>query len=115
MPRPLDIPLQRNEDYAATWKLADETGTAIDLTGWSFSLDIRDPLNNATLIASGVVSIPDPVGGEVQIKIYGADLASYGNALHPASLPYDVLAEDVGGLKTALVRGDILLARGVSA
>jgi hypothetical protein len=113
----LDIPLQRNEDYHAMWQIADQANVPIDITGWTFRFQIRRPLSNAQIVGVAHVVADDPAQGMVDVHIDGgpgSTLASYGDPLQPANLPYDLVAIDPDGDRLALARGDVVLSRGVS-
>lgn len=117
MPAHLDIPIQRNEDYNRLLTISDNLGVPIDITGWSFDFDVRDKIDNSVLIEAGVAVIDDAPAGQVALRIDGGPgsaLNSYGNPLHTYHLPFDLLAIDIDGERLALIRGDVILSRGVS-
>lgn len=61
-----DIHVYRGRDFKRTYELQDDTGTAIDLTGWSFDAEIRPvygsdnliaTFNSSTVAVSGTITI----------------------------------------------------------
>lgn len=116
MPARLDIAIQRNEDYLQGWNLAAD-GAPIDITGWAFDLDIKSRTDNAYVIQSGTITITDAEAGQFDLLIEapGHALGNYGDLLHSYQLPYDLIATDIDGYRTALVAGYIIISRGISA
>lgn len=114
MPAHLDIALQRNEDYAASWYFADSDGVAIDLSALGIALEVRDTLTQQ-LIESAEIEVTDADAGEVTIILRaseGSPLSLYGNPLHPARLNYDVRLTDVDGVHSIVTAGQVILSRG---
>ncbi len=113
----LDINIQRNEDYAQGWTLLDDAGMPIDISGWLVELEVKEKLENSTVLQAADITITDAPAGKFDVVLAGPGnpLGAYGNPLWPASLPYDLLVTDTGGLKTALVRGNVNLSRGITS
>lgn len=114
MPALMDIAIQRNEDWSRDITIRDEAAP-IDITGWSFLMQVKRRLNNATPIDAAAVSVVDAPNGKIEVALpaVGA-LHSYGDPLHTYQLPYDLIAIEPDGYRTALIAGNIILSRGVS-
>lgn len=118
MPARLDIAMQRNEDFARAFTVTDDAGEPIDLTGYTIRLQIKDRLDNTTVIQSAVVTITGASEGMFDVVIdggTGSALASYGDPLLSYELPYDLIATDDAGRATALIAGYLILSRGVTS
>jgi len=114
MPAHMNIYLQRNEDYAASWTFTDDADQPIDLTDITIALQVRDKLSQ-TLIASAEIDVTDAAAGEADIILRaseGAALAAYGAPIQTANLHYDVRLTDSEGVHLIVVSGLVILSRG---
>lgn len=113
MPARLDIALQRNEDWARTLTLT-AAGKAIDLSGMSFGMQVRDKLSQ-TLIAEASITVEAPQAGIVSVLLRGSEgspLSRYGQQIQDAQLFYDFRMTDEFGTNIVLFGGYVLLSRG---
>ena len=113
----LDIEVQRNADYHATWRFRDKiTGEPLNVSSWLFSLQVR-PVAGASgpPIAYGSVDITDALEGKVGVKIRGSDFAAVEGEMEIVRLAYDFIAKDRTDTKVVDVRGQIILIPGVSS
>jgi hypothetical protein len=113
MPARLDIYLQRNEDWSRSLYVS-AAGQPIDLTGMTVAMQVRDKLAQ-TLVASATCELSDPTNGEITVTLKaseGSALASYGNPIQTANLPYDIRITENDGFQTILFAGLVILARG---
>jgi hypothetical protein len=111
-----DIVLRRNEDLAENFRMS-AGGVPIDITGWTIELQVRDLLDNSTLIQSAEIDFTDALNGEFDIILKAGEgyaLGEYGNPLWEYLLPYDLRATDTTGIRTDLIAGDLHLMRGVT-
>lgn len=116
MPARLDIAVQRNEAYAQTWILADDTGAAIDLTGMTVAMKVREKASNL-LVQTATIEVTDAAAGEITITLdasMGNPLHLYGDPLYTYELPYDLVVTDVDGLAMAITAGYVILSRGIT-
>lgn len=115
----LDIELQRNEDWDATlifeWP---DTGTRIDLTGCSISMQVRERLDDTANapIATGTCTITDAVHGTVDVVLIASSgpLHSYGPALQTVNLAHDIRITDTDSVERVVFSGRLILSRGVT-
>jgi hypothetical protein len=117
MPARLDIAVQRNEAYQGTWNISDEDGVAINLTGMTVALQIREPTTQ-TLVQAGTIEVTDAAAGEITVTIDatgGNALHDYGDVLFTYELPYDLLLTDADDIPTALVAGYVIVSRGITS
>ena len=113
----LDLFQQWNEDYAAEYELIDDlTGTPLDLTGCTISMQVRrapgvtgDPLLSATCVIVG-----DPANGKWSETIGRAVIKTATGGPDTVSWAYDVLITDAAGLRKIWRRGAFVVAPGVN-
>lgn len=112
----VNVLIRRNEDYLMEWALLDEDGAPLDITGWTFVLDIQERL--ATIVVqSGEITVTDAANGQIQVLIEGGDLAPIslvGSPLQDVALRYDLLATDTDGIRRVLAYGFLIMSRGIS-
>jgi hypothetical protein len=110
----LNICLQRNEDYAATWVFTDGDDVPIDLSDIDVALEVRDKLTQ-DLVAAADIEITDAPAGEVTVILRaseGSPLSAYGAAIQTANLHYDMRLTDTDGVHLIVVSGIVILSRG---
>lgn len=80
-------------DWGKTLTITDTTsGDPIDITDYTFDMDIRDPASGAS-IASPTITITDATGGEISLALTNATLG----ALSPKRAEYDLKKTSPGG------------------
>lgn len=110
----MDIRVYRNADYNETWELRHSDNTAIDLTGVVAELKIRAIAGNSPVVSNGIVSIAEPLTGNMQITIKGENLSSFWGNSEIVRLAYDLRLTYIDGLKFIPVSGEIILTPGVT-
>jgi hypothetical protein len=84
-----DIEVEQGVDRTIAITLKDQsTGLAIDVTGWTFQMQIREKYSSTTILYSPTINIVSAVAG--QIAIVMTDTAT--SALPVKALVYDLEA-----------------------
>lgn len=110
----LAIQLERNGTYQTAWSVADDEGTAIDVTGWAFALDVKYAAGEPDPpIASATITVVDAATGELSVVIEGADFAAVEGENENVTLAYDFVAVDAG-VPQVMVSGPLILVPGVT-
>lgn len=114
MPERVDIYLQRNEDWGRSLYITDAEGIAIDLTGYTVAMQVRQKLSQE-LVATAQCDISYPTAGEAMIVLRaseGSALSQFGAPIQTANLHYDCRLTDPDGFETILFGGLLVLSRG---
>lgn len=122
--------LQRNEDYRATVTLTDSEGVALDLTGHTFDMKIKQAAGSPVTVLdldtetdgaiTGIKLLTPLTAGQIQITIKEADLdagittAAIGNTHGVTALAYDLLMTDPESIKRCIMRGPFKYEPGVT-
>lgn len=114
MPNDLDILVPRNGDYRQDWRLTDNEGEPIDLTGCSVQLDVRYVAGQGSVLTSATVDLHDPVNGTFTLSILGDDLADLPGPTEIVRLAYDLRVVDADGGIQVFPRGQVILVPGVT-
>lgn len=64
----LDITCRKRDTFKLTLNFTDSSGTAIDLTGYAFKMDVRDATNSTDIIADTLI-VPTVNAGGTQGKL----------------------------------------------
>lgn len=84
-----DIEVEQGVDRVIAITLKDQaTGLAIDVTGWTFELQIREKYTSTTVLYSPTINITSAIDGEIEIVLTDTATA----ALPVKSLVYDLEA-----------------------
>jgi hypothetical protein len=59
----LDITCRKRDTFKLTINFADSSGTAIDLSGYNFKMDVRDATNSTDIIADTLIVPTTNAGG----------------------------------------------------
>lgn len=116
MPARLDIAVQRNEAFTTDITVLDNNGVAIDVTGRTFAMQVKEK-TSTSLLQAATVEVTDAVAGKLTITLSaaaGTPLHSYGDPLHTYQLPYDLVMTDSDDVPTALLAGYVIVSRGVT-
>lgn len=120
MPARKDLFARRNSDFRQKWKIRNN-GAVIDLTGWSFKMQIRkkpgepDPALVTLTTAAGITVTNTVSASDIQIDIALETLqALTGSKEKRTELYYDLLITLPGGLRTVYVDGAFNLDPGVT-
>lgn len=87
----------------------ENDGTPIDITSFSFSMNIKDAIGGTTLLSLPIVAnisttglyIPTPSNGEILIQIMSADTITIGGGL----FPYEMTITNPSGLESIFMQG----------
>lgn len=106
-PGTYNITLQRRADYNLLLQFKDNTGTAIDITGYTVAAQIWDKART-NKSADFSITYTDRPNGEVTLGLTGAQTAAFPDQ----ELYYDVLVTDTGGVKSYYLEGVIFINQG---
>lgn len=112
-----NIPLARNASYKRGWTMLYPDGvTPIDLTGWTFALDIKanDDLDGP-VIASALIDNFSAIEGSFDVTIEGSDFPEPVGEPQIVRFAYDFIAKDATDVAATITRGQVVLYPGVSA
>lgn len=111
----LAITLERNSTWQKTWTIADNDGVPIDITGWTFEMEVKASAGApGAALANANITVTDAPGGELEIVLEGADFAAVAGTQDTVVLAYDLRAIKTGGVPETLVKGPINLEPGVT-
>ena len=101
-----DIIIEQGSTFALTLYYKDDVGDAIDLTGYTVDMDIRDS-HGGTEIVAATISITDAPTGKIAIGI-SATLTA---AITAEAGVYDIeLTEIATDIVKRLMQGDVLIS-----
>lgn len=110
----INFQIARNEDWADVFALTDEAGTALDLTGATFAMDLKKADGTVALsltTGNGRLPVHDALSGLMGPLVLKSVLTS--------SLPAGVYKHDclmtLGGRVQRLWYGDVTVLAGVTA
>lgn len=101
-----DIKLQRRADYNLALQFKDNTGNAINLTGWSVAAQAWDN-SRTTKYADFAVTYTDRVTGRINLSLSAAQTTGFAKELQ-----YDVLLTNPSGIKEYYLEGTIVSSEG---
>lgn len=104
----INIEVPRNGHYLAEWRLQDDEGAPIDLTGHEIAMTCRAVAGLGGIIASADINILEPTGGAFTVDWDGADFDGVDGPTEIVRLAYD-LKHTGGGTVEVPVRGQIIL------
>lgn len=109
-----DLELQRNATLTLEFEVQDATGTALDITGDTFKLDVKARAGDADPpLASATIAVLDAPTGLISIYLEGSDFSAVAGAFETVRLAYDLIGT-IDGKDVPLMRGTLLLVPGVS-
>ena len=115
MPANMDIEVQRNGSYSQSWTFLDKnTREPLDLTGWTFKLDVKRNAGASEVIASAVIDQIDIADASINVTIPGSAFSAIEGAQETVTLAYDLLIRDSANLPVVQTRGNVYLTPGVS-
>ena len=101
--------IDQGADWYVTFVYKDSAGTAIDLTGYTAAMMVRDTYANSTtvlsLTSSSGITIT-PLTGTLQVRATATQTA----AIAAGSYVYDLEITSAGSIKTRLVQGKITVS-----
>ena len=108
-PGTYNITLQRRADYSITLQFKDNTGTPINLTGWTVASQAWD-LTRSKKYADFAITYVNRATGTVSIG-----LNSTQTAVLPNEMYYDVLLTNTSNIKEYYLEGTISVSEGYTA
>lgn len=110
-PGRLDLVIPRDRDYALDLAFEDDAGNPIDVSGDSFSADVRrDPHDDSVEFSFSVDNSGFETSNEIQLALEPADTAD----ADPAPHVWDLKQTMSGGDEVSLLRGTIYLTAEVT-
>jgi hypothetical protein len=95
-----DIEVEQGVDRTIAITLKDQaTGNAIDVTGWTFQMQIREKFSSTTILYSPTITITNAAAGQIAITLTNTATAA---------LPVKALVYDLEGRRPDLTRIRIL-------
>jgi hypothetical protein len=111
-PGRLDLEVPRNGSDARILQLfaTDEDGVeaAIDITGFSFSVQARDAFGG-DVIATASVTVIEATEGKIQVEWLGSAFDAFGDIFATAVAAWDLKQVDASAKPTVPVRGLIYI------
>lgn len=92
MSRPAVIRFKRGDTFIFSAAITDSAGTAIDISGWTISAQIRN--SSMGLIDDAVITVTDAAGGAYQLLVENTDAWAPGE-----TYVMDIQYVDSGGVK----------------
>jgi hypothetical protein len=108
-PGTYNISLQRRSDYSIQLQFKDNTGTAINLTGWTVAAQTWNA-NRTTKYADFTVVYTNRSTGTVTISLTDEQTTTF-----PDETYYDVLLINPSGLREYYLEGTIFVSEGYTA
>ena len=106
-PGTYDMTIQRRSDHSVAIVLNNNSGTAINLTGFTVAAQVWDT-TRSTKYADWAVTYTDRTAGSFSIALTDTQTATFS----PNVLAYDVLLVDGSGLKEYYLEGKIFMSEG---
>ena len=70
----LDITCRKRDTFSLTLNFTDSSGTAINLSAYTFKLDVRDASNNSDIIADNVFDYTGNSNGQLVISATSSEM-----------------------------------------
>ena len=109
-PGTYNMTVQRRSDHSVPIVLKDNSGTAINLTGYTIAAQVWDE-SRSTKYADWTVAYTDRTNGIVDISLTDTQTATF----TPSILFYDVLLTEPGGSKNYYLEGKLFISEGYTA
>ena len=106
-PGTYNMTVQRRSDHSVPIVLKDNSGTAINLTGYTVAAQVWDE-SRSTKYADWAVTYTDRSAGSFSIALCGSESSSFSADI----LAYDVLLVDGSGLKEYYLEGKMFMSEG---
>ena len=106
-PGTYNMTVQRRSDHSVPIVLKDNSGTAINLTGFTVAAQVWDE-SRSTKYADWAVTYTDRAAGSISITLTDEQTATFA----PNTLAYDVLLVDGNGLREYYLEGTITVSEG---
>lgn len=111
-PVEIDVEYTRGDSVPIAFVLTDDTGTAVDITSWSFVMTVdpdSEPPDNTTLVMQVSGTITDAVNGAFEFAPTTVE-----SDFEPDQYYYDIQATDAGGDKDTIVKGKFTLLQDIT-
>ena len=99
----VELTLDQGTTFETSVSLANDDQTAINVTGYSFSSQIRKSYYSTNAVANLTVTVVDASTGNVKLSMTAANTAN----VRAGRYLYDLLMTDTGGVKTRVIEGVI--------
>lgn len=111
MAKPANYPLniRIGDTETVTVSLQNEAGAAINITGRTYSAQVREKTSSSTPLATFTCAISNAAGGKFICTLS----STITGALNPLNAVWD-LQENNGGVVTTLLAGDVVISRDVT-
>ena len=109
MPATRDISIYRGDDFNHTVTIQDSAGSAIDVSGRTYTSQLRRYPDSATAAATFTVSMTGAASGTVVFSL--TDTVTAG--LEPGPYSYDI-QQDSSGTLTTLLAGQAIVSADVT-
>lgn len=104
-----NISIYKGDTYTHQVTIQDSTGTAIDISGRSYSGQIRKASGSDTVVATFATALTDPTNGVLQITLS----SSVTSSIQAGTYVYD-LQETNGSNVLTLMYGDVTVSTEVT-
>ena len=109
-PGTYNMTVQRRSDHSVPIVLKDNSGTAINLTGYTVAAQVWDE-SRSTKYADWAITYTDRANGIIDMNLADTDTANF----TPEILFYDVLLTEPGGSKNYYLEGKLFISEGYTA
>ena len=113
-----DILVNQGADYDIQLTIKDNTGTVVDITGYSFLARIKESAESSTALAKFTQQEVDYKNGQVRLHLESDDTSAIdtsGDSYSDTSqYYYDVLMSDNDGNTTRILNGSAYISPGIS-
>jgi hypothetical protein len=104
-----NISVQRRADYDLSLQFKDSTGANIDLTGWTAYAQVWNAARTVKY-ADFAITYTNRAAGSISIALTDTQTAAF-----PDEAYYDVLLEDINGLRNYYLEGIMYVSEGYTA
>lgn len=108
-PGTYNIILQRRADYSIDLQFKDNTGTAINLTGWTVYSQVWNK-TRTTKYADFTITYTNRLTGQVSLALTDTQTTTF-----PDECYYDVLLENPSSIREYYLEGTIYVSEGYTA
>jgi hypothetical protein len=105
-----DLSIDQGADFETTLDLIADDGTAINISGYSFSSQIRKSYYSANSTANLMITITDAANGNTILTLDAANTAN----IWPGRYVYDILMVDTTNTVTRVVEGIVTITPAVT-
>jgi len=109
-PGTYNMTVQRRSDHSVPIVLKDNSGSAINLSGYTVAAQVWDE-SRSTKYADWAITYTDRANGIIDMNLADTDTANF----TPDILFYDVLLTEPGGNKNYYLEGKLFVSEGYTA